>query len=476
VHQERATLCLQQSIVSPPGLDDAQAFVLQYDADNVVPGSTTFEPVATSLPSHVARPGTPQVYALLLRLERCCPVWSSRPRPGLRISKAGSEAPECAFHTTCHGHRSLLIEPRHLRGFQVKRHYETHYRLHAPFHNFHATIEGSELPPYIQQQQAALYILEKQAHSIVRVDPAREHGDVDSNATTEDGNELPPYMMTGSKRRGEHIQATVVPKTKLCRTASTSAPSSPPSHKRPLFSGITIDDIPAREDEENSNSGTKIASSIKVSYSLNYALESQAQQAIVEAVRKALPSILQAVLPGVLQTAVSSVLPSALEAILPALLITSVSPSTSQSASSQASESRAPRALSVLGKMLTKRVRLEHEQSLKKIQEETLSHGEERLSETNTKLVEEYEELRLDLIRAFEKLVSELARVGDDTFDTLKEHCEQEEQEVEERISEKIIIVHDCLSGELDPAIEHHVGRLRKLHAILRQDAGLRTQ
>ncbi|KAF1939364.1 hypothetical protein EJ02DRAFT_258475 [Clathrospora elynae] len=77
-HNAQATLSLQSSIFLQ-GFDDAQAFMLQYDADNFVPGTISLSPAAIDLPPtrlvQIARSGSPQIRTLFLGLKARCPIW-----------------------------------------------------------------------------------------------------------------------------------------------------------------------------------------------------------------------------------------------------------------------------------------------------------------------------------------------------------------------------------------------------------------
>jgi hypothetical protein len=74
----QATLSLRFSIFLQ-GFDDAQPFILQYDADNFVPGTISLSPAAIDLPPtrlvQIARSGSPQIRTLSLGLKTCCPIW-----------------------------------------------------------------------------------------------------------------------------------------------------------------------------------------------------------------------------------------------------------------------------------------------------------------------------------------------------------------------------------------------------------------
>lgn len=197
--------------------------------------------------------------------------------------------------------------------------------------------------------------------------------------------------------------------------------------------------IPTSE-EEKANTDTYTTS----------ALAPSIEQSVHTAVSKLLPGVLQTVLPGLVQSAVSEHLPSALEAVLPILLSSPLSPSPSQSSSSQTSMGPAPKALSVLGAILTKRVVLGLKRELEGIQDQTLSHAEILRSNADTEFHEGLEELRLELVQAQEDLVVDLNRIGDVTLDEFREKCEAEEEEASNRLLQRILAVYDRLSKKTD--------------------------
>ncbi|KAJ8116857.1 hypothetical protein OPT61_g1802 [Boeremia exigua] len=75
------------------GAEDEQAFVAQYDADNLTPGTIAFDTATIHLPgerrSAIARNADPQIMTLSLSLNKPCPLWCPRlealapkPEPG----------------------------------------------------------------------------------------------------------------------------------------------------------------------------------------------------------------------------------------------------------------------------------------------------------------------------------------------------------------------------------------------------------
>jgi hypothetical protein len=74
----QATLSLK-SFIFLQGFDDAQTFMLQYDANNFVQGTISLGPATIDLPparlDQIARSRSPQIRTLSLSLKACCPIW-----------------------------------------------------------------------------------------------------------------------------------------------------------------------------------------------------------------------------------------------------------------------------------------------------------------------------------------------------------------------------------------------------------------
>lgn len=68
--------------VSVPGSDEEQNFVLVYDADNLVSGTTTLAPFAGACDpawlEQIVRDGVPRIHILSLTLKYACSVWCGR--------------------------------------------------------------------------------------------------------------------------------------------------------------------------------------------------------------------------------------------------------------------------------------------------------------------------------------------------------------------------------------------------------------
>jgi hypothetical protein len=183
-HSEKrtqATLSLVQSSILLRGFDVAQTFVLQYNADNIVPDSTSLGPATIRLPqdrvSEIARSNDPQIRTLSFKLKKCCSIWG--PQPASTVPKPGSEAlftqlgdlaratELCILFdtkwlrtTTFAVFQQLVANPEHFSGFPVDRYYKTFLRP------MYASVFDS---------------------------PRNDNATADSDATTEDEDMLPSY-------------------------------------------------------------------------------------------------------------------------------------------------------------------------------------------------------------------------------------------------------------------------------------------
>ncbi|KAF1840063.1 uncharacterized protein K460DRAFT_371283 [Cucurbitaria berberidis CBS 394.84] len=401
----QATLCLLQSSTILEGFDGAETFIiLQYDAENLVPGAVSLRPMGFHQAlSGIARSTRPDIRRLSFKLKRCCPTWrpltaSLAPKPGFvdRFQHLVTLANATELHIVfdyswlppqCLAtFQQLVAQPEQLSGYPVHRYYSQCFKREDVF----------------------------SSHLVAPVDAA-----LASDATTEDEEQPPPYIAASNKRQ-----------------ASTSAPSSPPTRKRTVLPQSN----PAHIHPSKAEKGSVTTTALDV------------QQAVHGAVLHILPGILNTVLPGLVQNAVSKYLPSALEDVLPNLLSAPLSPS-SQSASSQTS-TRVPKALSALGTVLTKRVVLGLKQELEDVHNQTLSHADDLRSTADAQFQEDLEELRLELVQAQEELVNDLHRIGDDTLTEFKERCEAEGEEAGDRLSRRIFTVYDRLSDKVDPLLE----------------------
>jgi hypothetical protein len=144
-----ATLLLRSSLFID-NFDDAQTFILQYDANNLKPGAISLGPATIPLPQErlagVSREGNPQIRTLSLTLMKVCPVWCQpsfgilKPKPDHEV--AFNQFANLAKATQLHIlfdynwlHRDhhaifhrLIDRPEQLTGFPVWRHYSKQYR------------------------------------------------------------------------------------------------------------------------------------------------------------------------------------------------------------------------------------------------------------------------------------------------------------------------------------------------------------
>lgn len=176
----QARLSLQSSLLLN-GSDDVQIFHLQYNADNLIPGTISFKPTITDISqarlATLARHGSPQIHTLSLTLKECCPVWCSSSGPFTPRSGCGASFRQLinlAKATKLHilfDHRWLshdkkailqqLVEhPNRLSNLPLDRHLlQTLRRVHGEDLNIQgidadaeadATTEDEEPPPYVE--------------------------------------------------------------------------------------------------------------------------------------------------------------------------------------------------------------------------------------------------------------------------------------------------------------------------------------
>jgi hypothetical protein len=274
---------------------------------------------------------------------------------------------------------------------------------------------------------------------------------------------------------------------------------------------LPITPHPQSQDEE-SNSGTTIASSIKIPHSLNLMLAPELQEGVNRAVMRLLPEILHQILPGV-EKAVEEVLPGALQEMLPSaiedtlpnaiedMLVSSAPWESSQSSQSTANQAAAtttspPRPRSLLTALIRKRIRRDVQQihtstltplvettvgtaldtALETIEADVTSH----LAESTIKLTEEYEELRLDLTRTYDECVADLMHEGDAVLERVRDEVVEMEENCVERMEMTVAEAEDLF----DPVIAQHEkkqsvrqleGRLRRVNERLLDANAART-
>jgi hypothetical protein len=247
---------------------------------------------------------------------------------------------------------------------------------------------------------------------------------------------------------------------------------------------LPITPHPQSQDEE-SNSGTTIASSIKIPHSLNLVLAPELQEGVNRAVMRLLPEILHQIFPGAVEEAVEEILPGALQEMLPSaiedMLVSSAPWESSQSSQSTANQAAAttnspPRPRSLLTALIRKRFCRDGQQihtstltplvkstvgtaldtALEAIEADVTSH----LAQSTNKLTEEYEELRLDLRRTYEECVADLVHEGDAVLERVRDEVVEMEEDCVEGMKMKA-------EDLFDPVIAQHekkqsVGQLER--------------
>jgi len=421
----QATLCLQ-----------CQTFIFQYDADNLVPGSTSLGPATVVLSqaqlNEVARHANPQMRTLSLTLKKECPLWyplstGNLPPQGSNASTVPlghlARARELYIlfdynwlHRDTHSTFDRLIQhPEDFTGFPVARHYKNQYRC-ADWSYF-------------------------------------KFGD--AAATTED--EEPPSYAEASTKRPRHVSRENSP-----------TPSSPP-RKRALLSPFP-EYVPPSPTEENTPSPEPpsyvAASSSKLLHPPGTvpqnpkASSPPAQpQLDLHALEKALSTLLPSMLPSML----SAILPHLLTATSPAPISqTSTSPTSSQcSTASQISHPAPPPALSALGISLSDHIVRKIEGQLENIYAHTLRHANYLRHEAGEEFNDAREEERLMLRIEKDDAVSDLERVADKVV----EECRDRVAEVEESVLERV-------GWRADEVADTAVERLERLERRLERERG----
>ncbi|KAH6644877.1 hypothetical protein C7974DRAFT_29445 [Boeremia exigua] len=420
-HRAQVTLCLQSAV---PVQGSDQTVILQYDADNIVPGAISVGPAAIPLPQDrldaLARAGNPQMRTLSLKLKKTCPVWLQStpltPRPGSeapfhQLAKlARATEVEILFDNNwlhrgvTAGFQRLVGHPEELTGFPVDQHY--------------------------RQQQYKL--VDWRAFNIADTR--------DVTATVE--GELPPAYAEGSNKRPRHV--------------ATPTPSSPPP-KRVLLSPFA--GVHASPTERDSTSPTPPNSTIpSPHFSPLAALHSVPHTPIADAV--ASPTAPSSDIHTAVENALTALLPSLLPTILQRLLTSTPSPT--PSLSSQTSHAAPPPRLTALGVSLHDRLAGELSSEVAYIYNHTLSHANFLRSVADDQFAAMLEEERLAL-----------ERVAEENFQEFKERCEGAAEDVEERVGWRIEELGEGLGERLEKEKEELMkGReeLRLAKEELRRD------
>ncbi|KAL1609421.1 hypothetical protein SLS59_000925 [Nothophoma quercina] len=469
-----ASLLLQSSLFVD-GYDDKQAFVLQYDADNLKPGKSALGPATILLPQYrlneVAREGNPQIRTLSLTLKDLCSVWCQPSLETLK-SKPGS-GDDIVFHqfanlskaTQLHIlfdynwlHRDhhaifhrLITRPEQLTGFPVWRHYSKQYRRGD------WSIFG-----------------------------ARDSEHVDTDATTEDEKAPPPAYSEGSKRprHGEPSDCIDAPLTaNLQLVVTPTTPSSPPA-KRILLSPYSVD--VHTSPTEKGSIATPSPKSLHHSggASPNFpplaALSpgpplyiAEASPAHTQALQAPSPQLSCVAAPDIqlaVQKTVESLLPNLLDKLMPSLLprlLYTSTPSTSQhSIASQLSTAPSPpTTLSALGVSLGDHMTSRIEEELSRLYAQTLSHANYLRNSADAEFFEERELERLAFDRMAETKFEEFKGQCEGLGEAELAHVEEKMDELGERLTERV----DRLREERE-RLEREKEELRKDREEVRRD------
>ena len=298
----QATLCLQSSHA-----------ILQYDADNILPGTVSLGPAAIPLPQArldaLARDGNPQIRTLSLKLKKTCPVWAPSgpltPCPGL-ANLARATAVHVVFdynwlHRGQHASFTRLVErPEELSGFPVGRRYREQRYMQVDWRVFSITNEDAELPPVYAE----------------------------------------------SSKRARHISSSPTP--------------SPPSKRVCLPSEGSVHTSPTEKDSLATPSPRAPTTPV-------------AFPPLAASLERASPPPLA--LHRAVEHALITLLPSVLESLIPRLLTSPSAPASPNSPASQLSTAPSPPALSALGVTLSEHVSRRMTAELETLYAHTLSHA-----------------------------------------------------------------------------------------------------
>jgi hypothetical protein len=163
--RDQATVSLEFSI---SGFDDEQTFIFQYDANNLVPGTTKLGPVDIPLPqvllSQLKRHAVTDMRTLSLSLKEACPIWcpsfpgSTTPKPGfdtdfhqlVNLAKAKQVYILLDLnwlHKVHLPYFQRFTKQKGLTGFPVEDHYKKTHRL-VDWRAFSPIDDAQDLPSY----------------------------------------------------------------------------------------------------------------------------------------------------------------------------------------------------------------------------------------------------------------------------------------------------------------------------------------
>lgn len=204
----QTTLCLQSSM-SLEGFDHEQRVILQYDADNIIPGTVSLGPATIPLPQNrldaLARAGNPQIRTLSLILKSACPVWCM-PLSGSLVARSGYEKD--------FGHLANLA-----KATEINVLFDYNW-LHREVHSsLQRLVEHTdELRGFPVHQRYRQQRYRKVDWNIFDTKGADAFADVD--ATTED-EEPPPVYAEASSKRPRHGKHPVPNDLMICQLTSS---------------------------------------------------------------------------------------------------------------------------------------------------------------------------------------------------------------------------------------------------------------
>lgn len=186
-HPPQATICLRSSLFIH-GFKDAQTFILQYDADNFVPGPLSLDAALITLPQtqlkKVVRNGNPQIRTLSLALKKVCPIWCPR--------SSVSPTPEHGFETSF----DQIVDLAKATKLDILFDYNW---LHRDAHSlFHQLIEHSNKLSGFPVHKHYNKLYRCVDWSVFKIRDTDAHAEAD--ATTEDEEPPPVYAEASSKR------------------------------------------------------------------------------------------------------------------------------------------------------------------------------------------------------------------------------------------------------------------------------------
>lgn len=420
------TLCLQTSLALQ-GFEGEQTVILQYDADQVVPGTISLGPATIPLPQQrldaLARAGNPQMRTLSLKLRNACPVWCLptsvplTPRPGCGSSfypvaaLAQSTYVDILFDYNWL-HRSLqtslqrlIKHPEELSGFPVSQRYREQRLQQANWRVFSTEAIQDDL----------------------------------GVATTVEGEFPPDYAEASSKRHRQastsHATSSPPPKRILL------SPYEEPFHESPTEKGSTATPSPKHPLSETTRH--KFSPLVTLS-SQPHTPSARASTGSPPPTRGASPAASGLNVQRAVDQAVAALLPDIVGTLLPSLLprllaASSPTPSSQHSLASQLSQSPPPPKLSALGITLHDRLAGKLESDIRYVYAHTLSHANWLRNTADDRFADMLEEERLAL-----------ERVAEEKFEEFKARCEGIEEDVTERVGRKAEELGEAVTSRLE--------------------------